>query len=218
MGRVALILAGCGSQDGSEIHETTLLLYALSVAGHSVECFALNRAQRQVVNHLNGEVQKDQSRNQMEESARIARGKVRDLLELSVNDFDAVVLPGGFGHAKNICTFAFDGLDFTVEPIVRSIIESFHSAEKPIGAMCIAPVTLCATIQGVRVTLGAKGELTESLSARFGSEFEDVGREGVVVDSDNRVVTTASYMYGDSTIANIGRGAEALVRELTAML
>ncbi len=218
MKRVAVILAGCGSQDGSEIQEATLLLYALSAAEYSVQCFAFNREQAHVVNHLKGEVVEGESRNQMVESARIARGDVKEISELVVSDFDALLLPGGFGHAKNICTFAFDGLDLTVAPEVRATIEAFHSAGKPIAAMCIAPITLCATIKGVTVTLGPLGELTDSVEQRFSAKLVDVGREGVAVDSENRVLTTASYMFGDSTIANIGRGAEALVAKLTEML
>ncbi len=219
MKRAALLLAGCGAKDGSEIQEATLALYYLDVAGYSTRSFALVEPQRHVVNHLTGEiVAGGQSRVQIEESARIVRGSVSDIEELKVEEFDCLVIPGGTGLAKNCFTFAIDGLEFSIEERYRSVVEAFHTAGKPIAAMCIAPLSLCKIIGGVSVTLGPEGELTKGVEERFGAKVIEVGRRGVVVDSENRVVSTASYMYDDSTIADIGAGAEALVKSLSTLL
>ncbi len=218
MKTVALILAGCGSRDGSEIQEATLALYALSEAEINVKAFALPESQSEVVNHITGEVAEGEKRTQITESARIVRGDILPLDELVVNEFDGLVIPGGFGMAKNIFTFAYDGLDFTIDPCYSSIVEAFHKAGKPIAAMCISPLSLCPIIEGVHITLGEDGELSRNVEKRFGVKVTDAGREGVVVDAENKVVTTPCYMYGDSTIANIGRGAKAMVAALSEML
>ncbi len=216
--RAAVVLCGCGSMDGSEIQESTLALYSLSKEGVEVDIFAPDAPQREVVDFITGERVEGEKRNQLQESARIARGRVRGLEDLRVSDFDFLVIPGGFGTAKNLFTFAFDGLDFGVDGVFRSVVEGFHSAGKPIGAMCIAPLVLCSIIDGVRITLGADGDLSSSVSERFGCSVVGCGRGECVVDSDNRVVSTPSYMYGDSTISDIGKGADSMVSGLLSLL
>ncbi len=208
--KVAFILAGCGARDGSEIQEATLALYALSLAGIEVSAFSLDAPQHDVVNFVSGESVEGESRNQLLESARIVRGAISPLSVLAVDDFDGLFIAGGTGTAKNLFTFAFEGLDFSVTPLYYNIVKSFHSAQKPIAAMCIAPLSLCAIISGVKVTLGAAGSLSESVAAKFGCEVQECDREGVVVDHKNKIATTPSYMYDDSTVANIGRGAQNL--------
>lgn len=218
MTKIAFILAGCGAQDGSEIHEATLALYALSSAGVEVCPFALDKPQFHTVNHRNGTPQEGVQRVQIEEAARIVRGNIRPMEELNVEEYAALYIPGGTGLAKNLFTFAIDGLDFKIEPLYKEVVEKFHSAGKPIAAMCIAPLSLCAIIPGVKVTLGPAAELAEAASSKFGVTVTEVGREGVVVDAENKVVTTASYMYGDSSVANVGDGAKNLVAELMKFL
>ncbi|MFI3321117.1 MAG: isoprenoid biosynthesis glyoxalase ElbB [Rikenellaceae bacterium] len=212
MKKVAIVLAGCGSMDGAEIHESTLLLYALSKAGIEYEIFAPNRAQRDVINFIEARPM-DESRNVMVESARIARGKIRELSELLASDFDALMLPGGFGAAKNLFTFAYDGLDFTVEKDIEAVVMNFHQSKKPIAAMCIAPMLLAKLLgsYGVEITLGPADNLNCSVEEMFGAVVTPTDKSGVVVDSKNLVATTPAYMYGDNTIANVGLGAENLV-------
>lgn len=212
MRKIAFILAGCGARDGSEIQEATLALYALSAAGFEVKAFALDAPQHDVVNFVSGESLGEQ-RSQLLESARIVRGAISPLSELCVEDFDGLFIPGGTGTAKNLFTFAFEGLDFSVNELYYNIVKAFHSAQKPIAAMCIAPLSLCSIISGVKVTLGAESSLAKSVAEKFSCEVQSCDREGVVVDVLNKVATTPSYMYDDSTVANIGRGASNLVQE-----
>lgn len=218
MKKIAFLLAGCGAQDGSEIQEATLALYALSLANIEVHPFALTKAQYHTVNHQNATVQSGVERLQIEEAARIVRGNIKPLEELDVTQFDALYIPGGTGTAKNFFTFALDGVDFSVEPQYRKVVEAFHSAGKPIAAMCIAPLSLCALISGVSITLGPAEQLAVVAMEKYGAKITEVGREGVVVDKENKVLSTASYMYSDSTVANIGEGAKNLVDELLKMM
>lgn len=219
MKKIAVILAGCGARDGSEIQEAITVLYALDCKELDVQAFAKDAPQREVVNHLNNEAVEGAQRSQIKEAARIVRGAVLPLCKLNVDDFDALVIPGGTGLAKNLFTFAFDGLDFTVDAMFSEVVKSFHSAGKPIAAMCIAPLAVAAILKDSTpiVTLGAEGELSENVAKKFGVVVLGSDREGVVVDTDNKIVTTPSYMYSDSTIKNIGAGAMALVDALVTL-
>ena len=134
-----LVLSGCGVYDGAEIHESTLTMLAIARKGASYQCFAPDIKQAHVINHLNGE-EMPEIRNVLVEAARIARGNIKPLTEYNANDFDAIIFPGGFGAAKNLCTFAFDGVECVVIPQVENAIRETVAAEKPIGAFCISPV------------------------------------------------------------------------------
>ncbi|XP_044293658.1 glutamine amidotransferase-like class 1 domain-containing protein 3A, mitochondrial isoform X2 [Varanus komodoensis] len=151
--RVALVLAGCGVFDGSEIHEASAALVHLSRAGAEVKMFAPNIEQKDVVDHLKGHPSKEK-RNVLVESARLARGNIQDLAELRVDEFDAIVFPGGFGVAKNLCSWAEEGKDCTVNELVKSTLEAFHSAKKPLGLCCISPVLAAKVFPGCEVTVG----------------------------------------------------------------
>ena len=212
MKKVAVILSGCGAMDGAEIHESVLLISALARAGVEYHIFAPNRDQKDVVDFISGEPM-NESRNILIESARIARGQVKELSELNVEEFDGLALPGGFGAAKNLFTFAYDGLDFTVCNDVEMVIKAFHNAQKPIAAMCIAPMLLAKLLgsNGVEITLGPDTELCKEVEARFGAKITSTSRDGVVVDRVNRAVTTPAYMYGDNTIVGVGDGATNMV-------
>ena len=156
MSKVALILSGCGYLDGAEIHESTLSLLALAQAGHEVDSFAPDRDQFNVVNHITQE-KMEEKRNILIESARITRGKISPLSALVVDDFDAIMLPGGYGVALSLSDFATKSTECSVDPELKRIILDFHSAKKPIGATCITPAILAKIFEGVasvRLTLG----------------------------------------------------------------
>ena len=218
MKRIAVVLAGCGAKDGSEIHEATLALYALAANHAEYRIFAPDTIQHDVVNHITDEALNEQ-RNVLVEAARIARGDIEVLEALDADDFDGLLLPGGFGAAKNLFTFAFDGIDFKVLPRLEQIVRKFHARKKPIAAMCIAPVMLAKVLgeYGVEITIGPQGALAASIEEKFGAKVSETDREGVVKDEKNKVVTTPAYMYGDSSIAHIGRGADRLVKALLGM-
>ena len=212
--KIALVLSGSGVYDGSEIHETTLSLYAISKNGGTYQIFAPNIDQHHVVNHLTGE-EMNETRNVLVESARIARGDIKDLAEFNANDFDAILFPGGFGVAKNLCSLAFDGANCKVNSVVEKVIKEMHAASKPIAALCIAPALIAKVITGSEVTIGSDEGTVEAIKA-MGSYHKQAGHAEVVIDTKNKIVTTACYML-DATIAQIGEGTENVVKALIEM-
>ncbi|HBY20190.1 MAG TPA: isoprenoid biosynthesis protein ElbB, partial [Clostridiales bacterium] len=153
MKKFAVILSGCGVFDGSEIHETTLTLLAIVKHNCEYEIFAPDIEQHHVINHITGEVM-NEKRNVLIESARIARGKIKNISKLNVDDFDAIIFPGGFGVSKNLSTYAFDGHKMKVIPEVENLIKKMVEIKKPIAAMCISPVLLAKVIKDVALTIG----------------------------------------------------------------
>lgn len=216
--RIAVILSGCGAKDGSEIHEATLTLYALSCEGAHYEIFAPDAPQRDVINHYTN-TEQEENRNVLVEAARIARGDISPLTELDPDRFDALIIPGGFGAAKNLFTFAFDGLDFSVNQDVETLLNAFHNSGKPIGAICVAPVMLAKVFgsKGVELTVGVKGDLAEGLEEKFGAKVVKAGHTDAIVDKKNKIVTTPAYMYDDNNIGNVGKGIAKLVKDILKM-
>lgn len=207
--QIAVVLAGCGNRDGSEIHEATLTLWAIHRHGAEFQCFAPDIPQHHVLNHLTGKEMKE-TRNVLVESARIARGKIKDIKEFKQANFDALIFPGGTGAAKNLCTYAFDGPKFKVNDDVARAITAMHAAGKPIGALCIAPVLLARVIGGVELTIGQDPETAQDLAA-MGARHTPTSHGEIVVDRTNKIVTTPCYML-QSRVDQIGEGAEKLVR------
>lgn len=213
--KFAVVLSGCGVYDGAEIHEAVLTLLAVDRAGASYQCFAPDVAQMHVVNHLTGQPS-DETRNVLVESARIARGAIKPLAELNPADFDAVLFPGGFGAAKNLCTFAVAGPDCTVDPDAEHAIRGFHAAGKPIGALCISPALVAKVLGQVTVTIGSDAGTAQAVEAT-GATHVVAGHGQTVVDAVNKVVTTPCYML-DATIGQIADGAAAVVADILKLL
>lgn len=215
--KVGVVLSGCGVYDGAEIHESVLTLLALDRAGAEAVCLAPNVAQRHVVNHLTGQPADGESRNVLVEAARIARGAVKDLAGFDSSALDALVLPGGFGAAKNLCDFAFRGADCEVHPEVARVVRAVHEAGRPVGAVCIAPVILAKLLgeEKPRLTIGTDPGTAEAIG-RMGGEHVSCGGGGAIVDAARKLVTTPAYML-DSPISEVAAGIEKLVGELLAM-
>jgi enhancing lycopene biosynthesis protein 2 len=215
MPRVAVILSGCGVFDGSEIHEAVLTLLALDRAGAQYQCLAPNRPQLHVVDHLTKKPVAGDSRNVLTESARIARGDIKDLATVTADPFDAVILPGGFGAAKNLCNYVEQGEKCELEPGVARFLKAMHQARKPIGAICISPVLLARAF-GARgspkVTVGTDPDTANKIEA-MGSEHISCPVDDFVVDMDYRMVTTPAYMLARS-IKEAATGIEKLVNEV----
>lgn len=215
MKKVALILSGCGVYDGSEIHEACAALLALHRAGAQVTACAPSGPQMHVVNHLRGEPAPGENRNILEESARLVRGDIKPLDELDPIDFDAVVLPGGFGAAKNLCNFATEGDQCTVHPEVESFLREANSVGKPIGAMCIAPVIL-ARIFGADLhpdlTIGSD-PTTADMVENMGANHVPCIASETVVDPANLMVTTPAYMLAGD-IGEVFSGAVGFIEKL----
>jgi enhancing lycopene biosynthesis protein 2 len=210
---VAVILSGCGVFDGSEIHESVCTFLALDKAAVNYSCFAPDIAHHHVINHITGE-EMDEPRNVLIESARIARGAINALSEFDATEFDAVILPGGFGAGKNLSSFAFDGAEATVNPDLVSALKSMKEAGKPIGALCIAPAILAKLFgdDGVEVTIGNDESTIEQIEA-CGARHKVVGHEKVVIDGANKIVTTPCYML-EGSIKQVAAGTENIVKAL----
>ena len=207
--KVAVILSGSGVYDGAEIHESVITLLRLDQRGAQVQCFAPNIAQLHVINHLTGE-EMPESRNVLVESARIARGNVKDLREADVEDFDALIVPGGFGAAKNLSNFAIEGAGCTVQPQVLALAEAFAEAGKPVGLICISPA-LAAKIYGpgVTCTIGNDADTAAAMN-KMGATHEDCAVTDIVEDKARKLVTTPAYMLAQS-ISEAASGINKLV-------
>lgn len=218
MKKVAVVLCGSGYKDGSEIRESVAVLWGLSQEPVELQCFAPDAPQYDVVNCLTGMPVAGETRNMLVESARIARGDVLPLSKLDAKDYDAVILPGGFGAAKNLCSFAREGSAGTVLPELEKILVAFHAANKPIGAVCIAPaiVALAFKGKGFELTVGEAGETAQELE-KLGHRHKVCAPSEVHVDAKNRIVTTAAYMFGDAPLHAIFAGIQKLTHEVVKL-
>ena len=210
----AVILSGCGNKDGAEIHESVLTLLAIDRAGGQYQCFAPDVAQHHVTNFLTNEPIKE-GRNVLLESARIARSDIKPLSAFKAEDFDLLVIPGGMGVAYNLCTFAADGEKMTVNADVARAVKSMHTARKPIGALCIAPVLLAKLVPGVSLTFG-KDEKVGLIAGQWGARTENTCATDIVIDRKNKVVTTPCYML-KARISELAEGIDKLVQALLQM-
>ena len=216
MAKVAVVLAGCGVYDGAEINEAVLTLLSLEQQGASYQCFAPDIEQMHVVNHLTGEPVAGETRNVLVEAARIARGNILDLASLDVGDFDALLVPGGFGAAKNLCNFAVAGAQMEVQADFLRIARAFHQAGKPIGLVCIAPVmaaVICGT--GTRCTIGNDAETAAAIEAMGGEHLACPVSEARV-DRERKLVTTPAYMLAGS-VSEAYSGISECVKEVLAL-
>jgi enhancing lycopene biosynthesis protein 2 len=212
----AVVLSGCGVYDGSEIHEAVLTLLAIDRQGGSYQCFAPDRTQMHVVNHLTGDPS-GESRNVLVESARIARGQIKALTEFNSADYDALIFPGGFGAAKNLCTFAVEGPGCSVDPATEAAVKAMAAAGKPIGALCIAPALMARIFgDGVDVTIGDDAGTAQAVE-KMGGRHKNAGHGEVVVDARRKLATSPCYML-DASIGQIAEGAENTVKALLGLM
>jgi len=223
MKKIGVLLSGCGVYDGSEIHEATLALLCLAQANLEAVCFAPNHNQHHVINHKTGEVSAE-NRNILVESARIARGKVEDLATVNFQDLDALLIPGGFGAAKNLSSWAFQGAEAEVLPAVKACMQHFISHKKPIVALCIAPTLLAKSLQGVVVpTLSFGNEARENIRnthaeiAKTGATTISVENMACSVDEKNKIICAPCYMM-DYSIAQVYVNIQNAVKHLQTWL
>jgi len=214
MKKIAVIISGCGVYDGAEIHESVLTMLAIAKHGASYQLFAPDIEQHNVINHFNGEVM-DEKRNVLIEGARIARGNIKSLSDCKIEDYDALILIGGYGTAKNLSTYAFEGLNFTVLPELEKIIKLSHTLKKPIGALCIAPVIVAKALRGIKITIGQDVE-TEEIIQKLGSIHEKTQIAEITIDEANKIVSTPCYML-DSSIYETSLGIDELVKAILKM-
>ncbi|MBP6122526.1 MULTISPECIES: isoprenoid biosynthesis glyoxalase ElbB [Providencia] len=215
MKSIAVILCGCGVFDGSEVHESVLTMLALSNNNVKVHFFAPDEFQPTVINHINGELKTDK-RNQMEESARISRGEIAPLSSADASKLDALIIPGGFGAAKNLCDFAVKGSDCEINKELLSLVRQMHQQKKPLGLMCIAPVMLPKMLNtSVELTIGNDSETIAEI-VKMGGKHIECTVDNIVVDESNKVVTTPAYMLAQS-IGEANIGINKLVEKVLEM-
>jgi enhancing lycopene biosynthesis protein 2 len=216
--KIGVLLSGCGVMDGSEIHEATLTLFFLDKQGAEIVCMAPDKEQLDVMNHIAG-APAQEKRRVMVEAARIARGKILDVRTVKADDLDAIIIPGGLGAAKNLCTFAKDGPNCRVDEDVAKLLWDLYRAKKPIGALCIAPA-LIARLFGAEIspelTIGTDVGTASALE-KMGARHKKAMVDEIVVDSKNRIVTTPCYMLAQS-IKEVGAGVEKLVAQIMGMI
>jgi len=215
MKKIGVCLSGCGFLDGAEIHESVLTLLAIDQAGARAVCCAPDIPQASVINHATNKPEGG-ARNVLVESARIARGEIKNVRDVKATDIDAIVFPGGFGAAKNLCTFATDGATCTVNSEVERLAGDMLAAKKPIGAICIAPAML-ARIVGKRdlhpkVTIGTD-KATAAAINQMGAQHCDCPVTEMIVDERHKIVTTPAYMLGRGP-AEVFEGIRKLVAEI----
>ncbi len=218
MKKIGVVLSGAGVYDGAELHEAVLTLLAIDRAGATAVCMAPNIAQHHVMNHLSGQEEPGETRNVLVESARIARGDIQDLATVDAGSLDALVFPGGIGAVKNLCDFAIHGGDCKVDPDVEKLIQAVARAGKPIGAACIAPALIARVFKGekqVELTIGNDPGTAEALT-KFGARHTDCAVEDIVIDRQNKLVTTPAYMLAQR-ISEASTGIEKMIQAVIEM-
>lgn len=220
--QIAIVLAGCGVFDGSEIHEAVLTMLAIDQQGAEYQCFAPNTWQARTIDHFTGHATAiagdEDNRNVLAESARIARGQIKDLQEFKAKDYDAIIFPGGFGAALNLSDFAIKGADCEINHAVRRALEESYDEGIVIGAMCIAP-TVIARVLGkhhVKLTIGNDTKVAAGLK-KMGAEHENKAATEVCVDEEHKIVTTPCYMLANS-IKQVAEGTHNLVEAVLDLI
>ncbi|MBF0120039.1 MAG: isoprenoid biosynthesis glyoxalase ElbB [Desulfobacterales bacterium] len=215
--KVGVLLSGCGVYDGTEIHEAVLTLLFLDRASVEIICTAPNEEQYDVINHFMGK-QADEKRNVLIESARISRGKIKDLKDLKASDLDAIIIPGGMGAVKNLSNFMNEGADAKVHPEVKRILIEMNRASKPIGAICISPAVIAKVFcdNKPEVTIGNEKNTAQTIES-MGAIHKTCTVDMICVDNKNKIVTTPAYMLGPS-IKDVAVGIEKLVAKILEFL
>ena len=220
MPKVGVVLSGCGVNDGAEINESVITMLALDRAGAEMVLMAPNIDQLHVINHATGEEIEGESRNVLVESARIARGEIKDIVDVTSEDIDALIFPGGFGVAKNLCDYAMAGADCSVNPDVFRLVSEVHSAEKPIGVICISPAMMGKVMEKmgekVSLTIGNDEQTANDLTT-MGAKHVTCPVQEIVVDKDKKVVSTPAYMLA-GRISEAADGIEKLVKEVIDLI
>jgi enhancing lycopene biosynthesis protein 2 len=224
--KIGVLLSGCGVYDGAEIQESVLTLLAISEAGHEAVCISINDNQHHVINHLTGE-EMPETRNMLIESARIARGSVTEISKISPTDIDALVIPGGFGSAKNFTTWAFNGPGGDIRADVKLLIVNLINIGKPIVALCVSPIVLAKALEGSTIELNLTMGSTKSASPYSISDFmEGINVTGastserelteILIDTKNKVISAPCYMM-EATILEIRHNIKQAIDALNLL-
>ena len=215
MARIGVCLSGCGVNDGAEIHESVITALTLDRAGAEIIYTAPDVKQTKVINHITGD-EMNETRNVLVESARIARGDITDLAQLTSDDMDALLFPGGFGAALNLCDFALKGADCHIHREVKRIIQEMLAAKKPLGFICIAPALFARAVKNAdmtaKITIGNDRATADQIE-KLGSQHEICSVDDCIVDEENKIVSTPAYMLAGN-ISEAASGIEKLVHQI----
>jgi enhancing lycopene biosynthesis protein 2 len=225
--KIGVLLSGCGVYDGSEIHESVFTLLAIAENGGEALCMAPNVVQHHVINHITGDEMKD-IRNVLTESARIARGKIQDVSKVNITELDALVIPGGFGTAKNHTKWAFEGPDGEIVPDVMNLIRKVNHANKPIVGLCMAPTTIAKALENsgvhAKLTVGTTEEKSPYDIEAISDGMENIGAiaqmktvKEINIDFDNRIITAPCYMM-EANIVEVKNNIEQAIKAMFKML
>jgi len=227
MKKIAVLLHGNGVYDGTEIHEAVLSLLAIAENGGEAVCFAPNINQYHVIDHTTGE-EMNETRNILVESARIARGNIIDIKDLKVSDVDGLVMPGGFGTAKNLTKWAFDGPEGEIDKDVKRVITEFVSAKKPIVGLCMSPTTIAKALEdkeySVNLTVGTTKEkspyeieaISEGMNS-LGHKAEMKSISEISFDEKSNIITAPCYMM-EASIVDVRNNIKQAVDKLFSLL
>ncbi len=225
--KTAVLLSGCGVYDGTEIQESVFALLALSQNNLDFICTAPNVNQHHVINHINGQEMKE-GRNVFVESARIARGEIISLSKLNKNNISSLLIPGGFGAAKNLSNWAFEGPNGSVLQEVKDLILHCVENRKPIVALCISPTLIAKSLEGTsyisQLTLGSiKGKSEYDISeingaiSSIGSVAHNKSIEEICVDKDLKIISAPCYMM-DAKVNEIYNNIKMAIDKLSNLL
>ncbi len=221
--KIGILLSGCGVYDGAEIQESVLAMLAIEEAGHEYICIGVNHDQHHVVNHINGEEMKE-TRNMLVEAARIARGEIVDIENIILRDLDVLLIPGGFGSAKNFTSWAFEGPDGHILPSVQKIILEMNQMKKVIIALCVSPIVLAKAFEGSdtspSMTIGSDKEGSPYEISDFSGGMERIGAQTemktireIQIDKENKIITAPCYMM-NASISEIRKNIQQAIEGL----
>lgn len=221
--KIGVLLSGCGVYDGAEIQEALFSMLAIEETGGEVVAISINENQHHVINHLTGE-EMNESRNMLVEAARIARGNVKDINTISINELDALVIPGGFGSAKNLTNWAFEGPEGTILPSVKKLILDLLNAKKPLVALCVSPVVVAKALEGSGIrsnlSIGSTEEPSPYDIAGFSRGLESVGattalktKHEINIDKHNKIITAPCYMM-DASLLEVRNNVQQAIQAL----
>lgn len=220
MPKIGVIYSGCGVFDGTEITEAVMTMYFLEKKGAEIVYMAPDIQQYHVVNHLTGELSEGGGRNVLEEASRLVRGNIQDMKDVDISQLDALVIPGGFGAAKNLTSYAIDGNNCKVNPGVKKAVETIINEKKPLAAICIAPVLVAKTLEGTgiksKITIGSDANVASSIES-FGATHVECPVKEAMVDEENKIVTTPAFMLGQNTL-EVAAGIEDTIEKLYKFL
>ncbi len=217
-----MVLAGCGTEDGTAVDEAIITFLSLEKAGVEIFCVALDKDQYEVFNHQTRKsAELEQKRNQLTESARLLNGSVSEIEDVCEDDLDLLLIPGGKGVLNSLSTFEDEEEQFRVNNGLQRLLVNCFKKRKPLGAAGEGVFILAKSLENVAANLmvTASGNPSRRLSVVEKLAIDHVPcEEGeVCVDKTNRIVT-APLLSRFKNLAEKKVNIEKLVEKLLEMV